>query len=85
MASPQPDQESEAKAELPLFFVEGPDGLINGLAGADSVAPPPSKPRLQCFHCRTLLEFAIGASYVQCYHCSRMNAVFLVQSLEAGL
>mmetsp|Transcript_28868 Transcript_28868/g.65246 ORF Transcript_28868/g.65246 Transcript_28868/m.65246 type:complete len:152 (+) Transcript_28868:74-529(+) len=60
---------------LALFFVENPDGTIDSLAGADSVAPPPSNPRLRCFHCSTMLEFTVGASYVQCFLCRSMNAV----------
>lgn len=61
--------------KLPIFFVENPDGTIDGVAGADSIAPPPANPRLWCHHCNTQLEFAAGASYVQCYLCRTMNAV----------
>ncbi|CAK9029624.1 Hypothetical protein SCF082_LOCUS18875 [Durusdinium trenchii] len=42
---------------LPIFFVENPDGSIDGVAGADSIAPPPANPRLWCHHCNTQLEF----------------------------
>jgi LSD1 subclass zinc finger protein len=61
--------------ELPIFFLEGPDGTIENIAGADSVAPPPTNPRLWCHQCNTLLEFTAGASYVQCFVCRTMNAV----------
>eukprot|EP00747_Dinoflagellata_sp_TGD_P092471 gnl/TRDRNA2_/TRDRNA2_165421_c0_seq1.p2 gnl/TRDRNA2_/TRDRNA2_165421_c0~~gnl/TRDRNA2_/TRDRNA2_165421_c0_seq1.p2 ORF type:complete len:138 (+),score=11.89 gnl/TRDRNA2_/TRDRNA2_165421_c0_seq1:73-486(+) len=60
---------------LPIFFIESPDGLIDSIAGADSIEPPPTNPRLSCHHCQTLLEFTAGASYVQCFVCRTMNAV----------
>merc|ERR1740121_627438 len=66
---------SGVEETLPIFFVEGPDGTIDGVAGADYIEPPPLHPRLWCHQCNTLLEFAAGASYVQCFVCKTMNAV----------
>eukprot|EP00927_Polykrikos_kofoidii_P020435 TRINITY_DN19699_c0_g1_i1.p1 TRINITY_DN19699_c0_g1~~TRINITY_DN19699_c0_g1_i1.p1 ORF type:complete len:123 (-),score=16.65 TRINITY_DN19699_c0_g1_i1:113-481(-) len=67
---------SSGSSEVPrLFFVENPDGSVDSLAGTDSIAPPPTNPRLWCFHCNTQLEFTAGASYVQCFLCRTMNAV----------
>mmetsp|Transcript_106658 Transcript_106658/g.318830 ORF Transcript_106658/g.318830 Transcript_106658/m.318830 type:complete len:152 (+) Transcript_106658:107-562(+) len=73
---PRPESRACQGTNAPeLFFVEDPDGMIESLAGVDSVAPLPTNPRLQCFHCNTLLEFNTGASYVQCFLCWSMNAV----------
>mmetsp|Transcript_7767 Transcript_7767/g.17045 ORF Transcript_7767/g.17045 Transcript_7767/m.17045 type:complete len:134 (-) Transcript_7767:204-605(-) len=60
---------------LSIFFVENPDGVIDSIAGADSIEPPPTNPQLRCYHCNTLLEYTAGASYVQCFLCRTMNAV----------
>merc|ERR1719221_1818793 len=60
---------------LTIFFVENPDGTIDSIAGADSIAPSPTNPRLWCLHCSTQLEYTAGASYVQCFLCRTMNAV----------
>merc|ERR1712194_195403 len=53
----------------------GPNGEICAIAGADAIEPPPANPRVTCHHCRTLLEYPEGSSFVQCFVCSCMNAV----------
>lgn len=65
----------EGAEDLSIFFVENPDGTIDSLAGAETIAPPPTNPRLWCYHCSTQLQYPGGASYVQCYLCRTMNAV----------
>jgi len=41
----------------PLGKAEAPR-TIDGVAGADSIAPPPENPRLWCHHCNTQLELS---------------------------
>jgi len=71
----RPSGSAGAEDPLPIFFVEGPDGVIDSIGGADSIEPPPMHPRLWCHQCNTLLEYTAGASYVQCFVCKSMNAV----------
>lgn len=61
--------------EIDTFFVQNPDGQVCCIAGADAIEPPPANPRITCHHCRTLLEYPEGSSFVQCFVCSCMNAV----------
>lgn len=68
--------------ELETFFVLSPAGTITTIAGADAIAPPPANPRITCHHCRTLLEYPEGSSYVQCFVCSAMNAVVATSAPE---
>jgi len=62
-------------SDIETFFVLGPNGQVSSIAGADFIEPPPANPRITCHHCRTLLEYPEGSSYVQCFVCSAMNAV----------
>mmetsp|Transcript_18431 Transcript_18431/g.46039 ORF Transcript_18431/g.46039 Transcript_18431/m.46039 type:complete len:132 (+) Transcript_18431:230-625(+) len=66
------------------FFVQNPNGQIGCIAGADAIEPPPANPRITCHHCRTLLEYPDGSSYVQCFVCSAMNAVVNTDTAAEG-
>lgn len=72
-----------ADAILPfdIFYVEDPSGIVSAMAGSSEafmqqtagVSRP--KPRLVCYHCCIILEYASGALYVQCARCRNLNAV----------
>ncbi|KAF4663099.1 hypothetical protein FOL47_005898 [Perkinsus chesapeaki] len=58
------------------FFIENPDGSITSIASNNKrIVEPPPQPRLECYRCHTLLEFAPHATYVQCPRCNSMNSV----------
>ncbi|KAF4666103.1 hypothetical protein FOZ61_010205 [Perkinsus olseni] len=58
------------------FFIENPDGSITSIASNNRrIVEPPPQPRLECYRCHTLLEFAPHATYVQCPRCNSMNSV----------
>ncbi|KAF4713514.1 hypothetical protein FOZ63_030796 [Perkinsus olseni] len=65
-----------ATATPEAFFIENPDGSITAIASNNRrIVEPPPQPRLECYRCHTLLEFAPHATYVQCPRCNSMNSV----------
>jgi LSD1 subclass zinc finger protein len=73
-----------ASSVLPyeVFFVENPDGYASSIAGSPEAFELPhthacgrGNPRIVCHSCRLTLEYARGASYVQCAACHSLNAV----------
>ncbi len=73
-----------ASSVLPyeVFFVENPDGYASSIAGSAEAFEFPythacghGNPRIVCHSCRLTLEYARGASYVQCAACHSLNAV----------
>ena len=67
-----------------VFYVENPDGYASSIAGnpeafempnSSTLGPRGGNPRIVCHHCRLTLEYARGASYVQCAACHSLNAV----------
>jgi LSD1 subclass zinc finger protein len=66
-----------------VYFVENPDGYASSIAGSTEAFLSPTaasasgrgNPRIVCHQCRLTLEYARGASYVQCAACHSLNAV----------
>jgi len=86
MGSPIPLASSVLPYEV--FFVENPDGYASSIAGSPEAFELPSgcgrgNPRIVCHSCRLTLEYARGASYVQCAACHSLSAV-IDGTIEGG-
>mmetsp|Transcript_5145 Transcript_5145/g.11356 ORF Transcript_5145/g.11356 Transcript_5145/m.11356 type:complete len:119 (+) Transcript_5145:64-420(+) len=69
---------SVASADEPLlYFIQMPDGNVEHLAGLETLPEDTGQRHLFCYSCTTCLQYAAGASYVQCPQCRQMNAVLV--------